>query len=53
MRISETLSPQLDDLATDGLIIWQTKFHKSRLRPLHATTWDTFATFVCLESKAR
>lgn len=38
MRISEALALQLGDVAEDGLIINQTKFKKSRLVPLHATT---------------
>ncbi len=40
MRISEALALQLDDVAADGLIIRQTKFQKSRMLPLHLTTWD-------------
>lgn len=39
VRISEALSLQLDDLSADGPIIRQTKFHTSRLLPLHGTTW--------------
>jgi integrase/recombinase XerD len=38
LRISEALSLRLDDLRPDGLIIRETKFQKSRLLPLHATT---------------
>ena len=37
MRISEALALTLDDLSADGLLIRQTKFHKSRLLPLHDT----------------
>ena len=38
MRISEALALQVDDVTTDGLLVRETKFHKSRLLPLHATT---------------
>lgn len=46
MRISEALSLKLGDLTADGLIIRQTKFHKSRLLPLHATTWDALDQYL-------
>jgi integrase/recombinase XerD len=39
MRPSEARALQLGDLTPDGLIIRQTKFKKSRLLPLHDTTW--------------
>jgi integrase len=38
MRISEALAMRLEDVTEDGMIIRQTKFHKSRLVPLHPTT---------------
>ena len=38
IRVSEALSLRLPDVTDDGLIIAQTKFKKSRLLPLHATT---------------
>jgi integrase len=38
MRVSEALAIRLPDVTNDGLIIAQTKFKKSRLLPLHATT---------------
>ena len=38
MRISEALALRLEDVTADGLIVRQTKFHKSRLVPLHDTT---------------
>lgn len=37
LRISEALALQLDDLTSDGLVIRNTKFRKSRLLPLHST----------------
>ena len=38
LRISEALSLKLKDVIADGLLIRNTKFHKSRLVPLHETT---------------
>jgi len=38
LRVSEALRLRLNDITTDGLIIRETKFHKSRLLPLHPTT---------------
>jgi integrase len=38
MRISEALALRLGDVTGDGLIIANTKFKKSRLIPIHATT---------------
>jgi integrase len=37
MRVSEALALDHDDVTTDGLIVRQTKFKKSRLLPLHET----------------
>jgi integrase len=38
IRIAEALTLQLDDVTSDGLVIRESKFHKSRLLPVHATT---------------
>jgi integrase/recombinase XerD len=38
LRISEALALRMDDFTRDGLIIRETKFHKSRLVPLHEST---------------
>ena len=38
LRISEALALRLDDLTPEGLLIRKTKFHKTRLVPLHPTT---------------
>ncbi len=38
LRVSEAIGLCLQDLSTDGLIIRETKFRKSRLVPLHPTT---------------
>lgn len=46
MRVSEALALRLDDLTADGLVIRQTKFQKSRLLPLHATTWEALDRYV-------
>ena len=46
MRISEALALRLDDITADGLIIRQTKFHKSRLLPLHDTTRSALDQYV-------
>jgi len=37
LRISEALSLCCEDITSDGLVIRETKFHKSRLVPLHET----------------
>lgn len=37
MRIAEALALRLEDVTADGLVIRETKFHKNRLLPLHAT----------------
>lgn len=38
MRVREALRLRLADLTADGLVVRQTKFNKSRLLPLHAST---------------
>ncbi len=37
LRISEALALRQDDITEDGLVVRETKFHKSRLVPLHET----------------
>jgi len=37
LRVSEALALRLDDVTDDGLMVRNTKFHKSRLVPLHPT----------------
>ena len=51
MRISEALSLRIDDLTRDGLIIRETKCHKSRLVPLHSTVERELVAF--LERRGR
>lgn len=46
MRISEALALKLDDLTYDGLVIRKTKFHKSRLIPIHQTTRDGLCRYL-------
>jgi integrase len=46
MRISEARSLHLKDLTADGLIIRESKFHKSRLLPLHETTRAALARYL-------
>jgi integrase/recombinase XerD len=38
LRISEAMRLRINDVTSDGLVIRETKFHKSRLVPLHETT---------------
>ena len=38
LRVSEALGLRLEDVTDDGLVIHETKFHKSRLVPMHPTT---------------
>ena len=51
LRIAEALALRLDDLTEDGLVIRQTKFHKSRLVPLHETTRRALQSY--LSARAR
>jgi integrase len=46
MRIAEALALQLDDVTADGLVIRETKCHKNRLLPLHATTRNALDTYL-------
>lgn len=46
MRVSEALALRLSDVTDDGLIISQTKFKKSRLLPLHATTRHALDAYI-------
>jgi integrase len=51
LRISEALALQLDDLTQDGLIIRETKFHKSRLVPVHDTTSRALGRYLEVRSR--
>lgn len=46
LRISEALALRLGDYADDGLIVRETKFRKSRLLPLHATTRQALDVYI-------
>jgi len=43
LRISEALNLQIEDVTLKGLVVRNTKFGKSRLLPLHATTKERLA----------
>jgi integrase/recombinase XerD len=46
LRISEALNMRIEDVTADGLVVRNTKFGKSRLLPLHATTRERLETFL-------
>lgn len=45
LRIGEALALQMRDVTTDGLVVRNTKFRKSRLVPLHPTTVKALDTY--------
>jgi integrase len=51
LRISEALALRLGDITAAGLVIRQTKFRKSRLVPLHATTHRALDTYLAQRKK--
>ena len=46
LRISEALALRFKDITPDGLVIRETKFHKSRMLPLHETTTAALERYV-------
>jgi integrase len=48
IRISEALSLRIQDVTSDGLLIRNTKFGKSRLLPLHSTTKERLDGYLAL-----
>jgi len=46
LRISEALHLLLEEVTADGLLVRNTKFHKSRLVPLHETTAAALARYL-------
>ena len=52
LRISEALALTVNDITTDGLIIRNTKFRKSRLVPLHQTTRDGLNRYLSARARA-
>jgi len=53
LRISEALALRLADVTADGLIVRQTKFHKTRLIPLHDTTRRALDAYLLARARAR
>jgi integrase len=53
MRISEALAVQLDDVTADGLLVRETKFQKSRMLPLHATTQRALDNYIVARNRLR
>jgi integrase len=51
LRISEALALRLEDVTEDGLIICETKFHKSRLVPLHQTARQALTTYLLARTR--
>lgn len=52
LRISEALMLEFEDVTADGLVIRRTKFHKSRLVPLHETTRAALGRYLGLRRRA-
>ncbi len=46
MPIAEALALRFDDVTPDGLVVRESKFHKSRLLPVHATTRQALDTYM-------
>jgi integrase len=53
LRVSEALALRLDDITDDGLVIRETKFHKSRLVPLHPTTQTALERYLQRRRRVR
>jgi integrase len=53
LRISEALRLDLIDLTQDGLVIRGTKFQKSRIVPLHESTWHAIKRYLIHRKKRR
>jgi integrase len=51
LRVSEALALRLDDITAAGLVVRATKFRKSRLVPLHATTRAGLAAYVAVRGR--
>jgi len=51
MRIFEALALRLEDVTDDGLVVRETKFHKSRLLPLHDTTRRALASYLSVRRR--
>ena len=53
LRISEALALLLEDLTSDGLLVRETKFRKSRLVPLHASTERALRRYLATRRRHR
>jgi len=51
MRVSEAVALLESDLTQDGLLIRETKFHKSRLVPIHQTTRKALSEYLMLRRR--
>lgn len=51
MRVSEAVALLESDLTKDGLLIRETKFHKSRLVPIHPTTRKALSEYLTLRRR--
>ncbi len=50
LRVSEALALKIDDVTDDGLLIRATKFHKSRLVPLHEPVRRALERYLALRA---
>src|SRR5262249_42373997 len=50
LRLGEALRLRFEDLTSEGLLIRETKFRKSRLVPLHPTTTQALQRYVKLRT---
>lgn len=53
LRISEALALRLEDITDDGLVVRETKFRKSRLVPLHESTYQALARYLVARKQHR
>lgn len=51
LRRSEALRLRFSDLTPDGLLIRETKYRKSRLVPLHSTTWRALERYLAVRTR--
>lgn len=51
IRRSEALALQLSDITSDGLLVRESKFRKSRLLPLHEDTWRALDEYVGIRKR--
>ena len=51
LRRSEAVALRFSDVTPDGLLIRETKYRKSRLVPLHATTWNALERYLSMRTR--